>query len=54
MRESVTYIQHLSITTRYLATGNNFEEKFIRVISQSTGIIYCAGDTFTVRQTDGD
>jgi hypothetical protein len=40
MWEAVTYSQRLSITLRCLATGNNFEDlKFIRVTSQSTGII---------------
>jgi hypothetical protein len=39
MREAVTYSQRLSITLRYLATGNNFEDlTFVRVTSQSPGI----------------
>jgi hypothetical protein len=31
MREAVTHSQRLWITLRYLASGNNFEDKFIRV-----------------------
>jgi hypothetical protein len=53
MREAVTYSQRLSITLRYLATGNNFEDlKLKRFTAQSTGII--ALDVFTARQTDSD
>jgi len=40
MREAVTHNQRLSMAPRYLATGNNNEDlKFLRVTSQSTGII---------------
>jgi len=40
MREAVTHGQRSSMTPRYLATGNNNEDlKFLRVTSQSTGII---------------
>jgi len=41
MRNAIPPSQHLSITLRYLATGNTFEDlKFTSVISpQSIGII---------------
>jgi len=40
MWEAVTQSQRLSITLRYLDTGNDLADmKFIRVTSQSTGII---------------
>jgi hypothetical protein len=42
MRDAISPSQHLSITLRYLATGNNFEDlKFTSAISpQSIGIIF--------------
>jgi len=51
-REAVTHSQRLSITLRYLVTGNNFEDlKFVRVTSRSIGSIVLRRFLLIGRQT---
>jgi hypothetical protein len=55
MRDVVTHSQRLSITPRYLATGNNSENlKFMRVTSQSAGITVVKTCLLLVRQGAGE
>jgi hypothetical protein len=52
MREAVIHSQRLSITLRYLATGNNFEDlKFIRLLLSQLELL--CRRVFTAWQTNG-
>jgi len=53
VREAVTENRRLYITLRYMAAVNNIADlKFVLHLSQLE--FFCAGDAFTVRQTDGN